>query len=223
MIPAGEAVAAFVASGQFAPVLEACKAYIWDKAVQLETLQLITAVGASDPDAAGAAGAVEGAVRIMEATDDDLACALNGVRALVALTASRTNLARAKLAGADNEVSAILDMYSRDGELQFRAAALAKTLGEMNEAQALEAAPPAPKVNKWMSLRTAVAEGRASELAKGSLPGFSGVSAVVADKAREGIAPLMAHLAEGIEDAELSMWALDAAASAIEGSGEPPP
>lgn len=63
----------------------------------------------------------------------------------------------------------------------------------------------------------AVSEGRARDLARGSLPGFSGVSAVVADKAKEGMAPLVAHLQACIDTEEVVYWCMDALATAVEG------
>jgi hypothetical protein len=62
----------------------------------------------------------------------------------------------------------------------------------------------------------AVAEGRARDLSKGSLPGFSGASAVVADKAKEGVASLIAHVRANLETEEVAYWSMDALASVVE-------
>ncbi|KAA0157688.1 hypothetical protein FNF29_00263 [Cafeteria roenbergensis] len=211
-----EAIEALRDGKCFAELLDRCKLHVWDPVVQLETLKLVTAFGASSPEVAGAAGAVEGVVRILEATHEDLPCALNGVKALDALVrASRENLARAKLSGADDAINAILDMYSREGELQFRATNLKTAFSGISEDDALALAPASSDGPKWGELKATAGVVLAP---KSSLPGFSGLSAEVAAKAKEGVPSLCAFLADRKDHPEATMWAMDALASSTEGS-----
>jgi hypothetical protein len=69
-------------------------------------------------------------------------------------------------------------------------------------------------------LRGAVSEGRAAEIARGDLPGFEGVSAVVAAEAAKGMDALLDYLSAHIQDADVALWGCDALATGVEGNAE---
>jgi hypothetical protein len=108
----------------------------WEETVQLQCIKIAQAYAGHFQTEAGAEGAVDLVTRALEALPESLPCAITGIRALGVMVSFRPNLVRAKLAGVEDAVSGAVEIFQRDGELQFRASQLAATLAAISEEEA---------------------------------------------------------------------------------------
>lgn len=104
--------------------------------MQLQAIKIAQAYAGHYHSEAGAEGAVDLVANALEALPESLPCAITGIRAVGVMVVTRPNLVRAKLAGIEDAVAAAVEVFHRDGELQFRASQLAAALATISEKEA---------------------------------------------------------------------------------------
>lgn len=207
-------------------IISAMKLYGWEENVQVKANWLLAILAATYAEHLGKQGVVDIITNGMRANPESYQVLISGTRCLQNLvTGYEGNRARAKAAGAEDLLVEALEKNPEDGQLQYRGTALLAKLQSMTEegmAAALraEGGAAAAGPGTWSMLQKAVRAGQARSLAAGNIPGFHGVSAQVAERARHGIVEVVELMKERPHSSEIAKWCCDAIATIIYGSRE---
>jgi hypothetical protein len=213
----------YVSSGVL-QVLAAMRLFGWDENVQSKGNWALANMAASYADYVGKQGGVEAVVAGMRACADSYAVQTSGARALQNLiTGSDANKVRASKAGAEDLINDALERNPEDGQLQWRGQQVLVRLNSLTEremqrhSQNAEVARNSP----WNKLRAAVFAGHSKRISVGNVPGLYGISAQVAEKAKQGgVKAVVAFMRERKGYHEVETWCCDAIFTLCTGSDE---
>ena len=212
--------AVYVGSGVI-QILAAMKLFTWDENVQTKANWALANIAASYADYVGKQGGVEAVVSNMRTCQDSYQVQISGTRALQNLIInSDTNRVRAKQLGANELLEEALERNPEDGQLQWRGQQLLQRLGSLTEKdiQRYGANVEVARNSPWSRVRAAIFQGQAKNISVGNVPGLFGISAQVAEKAKEGIIPVLDYMREHKGYHEAETWCCDAISTLCNGN-----
>ena len=205
-------------------VLSAMRQFKWEENVQTKANWLLAILAANYSDYLGKQGAVEAVVYGMQACEESYQVQISGTRCLQNLiSGNESNAARAHTAGAEKLLEENLERNPEDGQLQWRGQALLTRLRSMTSEQLKQAV--ADNKSKeggagWSRLAKEVSAGNARKIAEGNIPGFHGVAAQVAEKAKLGVVEVVNFMRDRPGSADVAKWCCDAIYTMINGNAE---
>lgn len=212
--------AVYVGSGVI-QILGAMKLFTWDENVQTKANWALANISASYADYVGKQGGVEAIVSSMQTCPDSYQVQISGTRALQNLiTSSDINKVRAKQAGAMDLLQEALERNPEDGQLQWRGQQLLERLKSVSDKdmQRYSTNTEVARNSPWSQVRAAIFHGQAKNIAVGNIPGLYGISAQVAEKAKEGIKPVLNYMRDHKGYHEAETWGCDAISTLCNGN-----